>query len=100
MDNYKSGHYVLGSDLIKHRGKTTRTIVTNPEANYFIENLDTLDFEFGVVPMAFANRPDLISNVFYATPKHWWLLSIMNNEPDPFEGFSSGERIRIPTNVT
>lgn len=93
-------HYVIGSDLIEHRGKTTQTIVTSSEANNFVINLDSLKSKMGFVPRAFANRPDLISNTFYGTPRSWWLLAMINNWPDPFENFNAGQRITIPEDAT
>tara|TARA_Y100000310_G_scaffold133243_1_gene132155 strand:+ start:712 stop:1020 length:309 start_codon:yes stop_codon:yes gene_type:complete len=92
-------HYSIGYDLIEHKGKVTKTIVTNSDANVFVQDLDFLDYEIGFVPIEFANRPDLIANTFYGSPKDWWLLAMINNKPDPFEGFSINERIIIPKNV-
>ena len=94
-----SDHYIAGSDIVEHRNKLTRTIVTNEHANNFVRNLDSLDYRFGIVPAVFAHRPDLLSNVFFGSPRHWWLFLVMNNEPDPFEGLGIGERIKIPTDA-
>jgi hypothetical protein len=63
----------------------------------FLDNLDrSFEVEYGYVPAGFEHRPDLIANVFYGSPKNWWLLCVINNIVDPFEGFNVGERIAIP----
>tara|TARA_Y100000310_G_C20591788_1_gene768463 strand:+ start:246 stop:551 length:306 start_codon:yes stop_codon:yes gene_type:complete len=89
-------HYSIGADSIVHRGKVTKTIVTNLEANNFVANMDSIKSKIGFIPRAYANRPDLISNIFYASPRSWWLLSMINNWSDPFENFNVGQRITIP----
>ena len=38
----------------------------------------------------------LISNLFYGSPKYWWLLMLVNNITDPSEGFVLNEKILIP----
>ena len=56
----------------------------------------SFDYEVGYVPAGYEHRPDLISNVFYGTPKNWWLLMLVNSITDPFEGFNENDQILIP----
>ena len=80
-----------------HRGKVTRTTVfselfealhAKPQ-NYF-------QFKAGKVPYQYANRSDLMSELFFDSYELYWLLHLSNSVEDPFEGFNSGERIFIP----
>jgi len=50
----------------------------------------------GFVTAGFEHTPDLLSNVFYGSPDKWWLLMLVNNINDPFEGFKVQDRILIP----
>jgi hypothetical protein len=50
----------------------------------------------GYIPAGYEHRPDLISNLFYGSPKNWWLLMLVNSVEDPFEGFNVGDSILIP----
>ena len=91
------GPYVLGSNTVKHRGVLTTTIVNTPEyESFLIDPLGSYEYEVGYVPAGYEHRPDLISNVFYGTPKNWWLLMLVNSINDPFEGFKQNDRILIP----
>ena len=89
-------HYSTGVDQIRHKGKVTLTSVTNAEANLFLKTLDTQDMIVAYVKNGFEHRPDLISELFYNTPTYDWLLMIINNVDDPFEGFNVGDRILLP----
>jgi hypothetical protein len=93
----KLGPYSLDSQIIKHKGASVRTIINSPNFDNLIQNLDTeYEYDIGFVPNGYEHRPDLISNVFYGSPKNWWLLMLVNNISDPFEGFYVNQRILIP----
>ena len=80
-----------------HRKVVTTTILNTSEFDNLSKNLDTAyEYEIGYVPAGYEHRPDLISNVFYGSPKNWWLLMYVNGINDPFEGFKTDERILIP----
>ena len=80
-----------------HKNITTNTIVNAKKFDLLLENLDNAyEYEVGYVPAGYAHRPDLISNVFYGTPKNWWLLMLVNSIDDPFEGFNENDLILIP----
>jgi len=39
----------------------------------------TVSYKTWKIPPKYANRPDLISNLFYGTPELWWIISSYNN---------------------
>lgn len=83
-----SSPYSIGFLDVKHRDATVRTIFNSPEVDSMIASFRRLyDFEIGYIPEGYQHRPDLISNIFYGSPKYWWLLMLVNNISDPFEGF-------------
>lgn len=87
----------IGDFVILHKGIITHTPVGTNEYDLLVENIDSLfNYEIGYIPVGAAHRPDLISNVFYNSPSYWWLLMLVNNVTDPFEGFNVGDRILIP----
>jgi len=93
----KASHYTLGFLDVKHKGKVTKTSVGSKEADKLITIMDkAYEYEVAYVPAGYANRPDLISDIFYDTAANWWLILLANNIPDPFEGLNVGDRILIP----
>lgn len=97
MKANSSSPYSIGFLDIKHRDATVRTIFNSNEVDSMIASFDSFyQFEIGYVPEGYQHRPDLISNVFYGSPKYWWLLMLVNNISDPFEGFYVNQKILIP----
>ena len=97
MANTDRGPYTLDEVRVQHRSVTTNTIVNSEKFDSLLEDLENaFEYEVGYVPAGYAHRPDLISNVFYGTPKNWWLLMLVNSVDDPFEGFNENDRILIP----
>ena len=91
------GPYSKDVNSVRHRQVITTTIVNTTSFDNTLESLETAyDYEVGFVPPGFEHRPDLISNVFYGTPDKFWLLMLVNNISDPFEGFKVNDRILIP----
>ena len=91
------GPYSLDVNHVKHRNVTTTTIINSTKFDAIIEDLDTAyEYEVGYIPAGYEHRPDLISNVFYGSPKNWWLLMLVNGIADPTEGFRPNQRILIP----
>ena len=90
-------HYQTGVDEITHKNRITLTSTTNLAANQFIQEIDT-QFEYVVayIKAGFEHRPDLISELFYDTPTFDWLIMMINNISDPFEGLNVGDRILLP----
>lgn len=97
MKANSSSPYSIGFLDIKHRDATVRTIFNSNEVDSMIASFGSFyQFEIGYVPEGYQHRPDLISNVFYGSPKYWWLLMLVNNISDPFEGFYVNQKILIP----
>ena len=91
------GPYSLDVNKVRHRNVLTTTIVNTPKFDSILSDLDSAyKYEVGYVPNGYEHRPDLISNVFYGTPKNWWLLMLVNSISDPNEGFKINDKILIP----
>jgi|TARA_R110002124_G_scaffold62661_1_gene171230 hypothetical protein len=91
------GPYSLDYNQVLHRDVTTTTILNTPKFDSMLSNLgDAYEYEVGYVPAGYEHRPDLIANVFYGSPKNWWLLMLVNGISDPAEGFVPNQRIIIP----
>jgi len=91
------GPYSIDYKAYKHRKATVTTILNSTQFDNILENLDTAyKYSVGYIPAGFEHRPDLISDLFYGTPDKWWLLMLVNNISDPFEGFNVNDRILIP----
>ena len=89
--------YNYGVKRIKHRNVIVTTSLSSEGMDNLLKNLpDNLEVRNGRVPVEFAHRPDLISNIFYNTPGYWWLLMLVNGIDDPYEGFREGDPILIP----
>ena len=91
------GPYNFDEVIVKHRNITTNSIVNAKKFDVILNNLeDAYDYEIGYIPPEYAHRPDRISNLFYGSPKNWWLLMLVNGVEDPFEGFNANDVILIP----
>jgi|TARA_R110002020_G_scaffold22920_9_gene76866 hypothetical protein len=91
------GHYRLGYDYVKHKGRVTITTTTNKKANRTLSDIEnTFECDIGYVPVGYEHRPDLISDLFYDSPRNDWLILLVNNIEDPFEGLNVGDRILLP----
>jgi hypothetical protein len=45
-------------------------------------------------------RLDIVSNDFYGTPKHWWILALANKMGKGTMYVTPGARLRIPAHPT
>lgn len=91
------GPYETDAKIVSHRNVRTTTIFNSKKFDSILGDLENYyEYEVGYVPEGYEHRPDLISNVFYGTPKNWWLLMLVNNITDPFEGFFVNQKIVIP----
>lgn len=88
-------HYNLGSQTIKHRGKSIE-IADSKALSDYIASLEGIKVEVGYIPAGFEHRPDLISNLFYNTVTKDWLIMMFNNISDPFQQLNVNDRILIP----
>lgn len=53
------------------------------------------------VPSEFNQRPDLMSQQQYGTPRLWWVFSVRNPDifEDPINDFISGTEFYVPANI-
>ena len=97
MASTNRGPYSLDEVTVDHRNIKTNTIVNSEKFDLLLNNLDdAYEYEVGYIPAGYAHRPDLIANLFYGSPKNWWLLMLVNGVSDPFEGFNENDKILIP----
>jgi hypothetical protein len=54
-----------------------------------------------IIPPEFNQRPDLLSNQEYGTPRLWWVFCMRNPDLiiDPINDFVAGLEIYIPINI-
>ena len=54
-----------------------------------------------IIPAAFDQRPDLLSQQEYGTPGLWWVFAIRNPDLiiDPIQDFVAGLEIYIPSDI-
>lgn len=88
-------HYTIGSNQESHKGVKITTIVGNINADNYIESINFENYKTGFIPPEYANRPDLISTVFYGDPDRFWYLCLISNKYDVFEDFKVGSRIAL-----
>lgn len=57
--------------------------------------------EIAIVPSEFNQRPDLMSQQQYGTPRLWWVFAVRNPDvfSDPINDFVSGTKFYIPSNI-
>lgn len=89
-------HHSIACNKVTHRGVVLSDVVTSQEFQDYILSLDSIPYQTGSIPPGYENRPDLISNLFYYTPKMDWLILWFNNLDDPFQNLNISEKILIP----
>jgi hypothetical protein len=54
-----------------------------------------------IIPPEFNQRPDLLSNQEYGTPRLWWVFCMRNPDLiiDPINDFVAGLEIFVPVNI-
>jgi len=54
-----------------------------------------------IIPPEFNQRPDLLSQQEYGTPRLWWVFCLRNPDlmADPINDFVSGLEIFVPDNI-
>lgn len=97
MANPNSSRYSIGVTEYQHKGKTITSVVGDKSFDKLTRFSESIySYDVGYIPAGYEHRPDLISDLFYNTPGYWWLLMLVNNITDPFEGFNVNDRILIP----
>ncbi len=54
-----------------------------------------------IIPPQYDQRPDLLSQAEYGTPRLWWVFSVRNPDLiiDPIQDFVAGLQIYVPANI-
>lgn len=83
------------------RYSNLRRLLDEDTGKYFHENWIqkfikvSSDDQYCTVELYQKDRLDIISNIYYSTPKYWWVIAIANNIIDPFD-IPIGTTLRIP----
>lgn len=87
--------------------KDTSQYKLTPIRNWYLDlwvpqNVPKNDFDkIILIPPEFDQRPDLLSNQEYGTPRLWWVFAMRNPNLiiDPINDFVAGLEIYIPQNI-
>jgi len=87
--------------------RETSQYLTTPIKNWYLDILvprtvpSTPYDTIAVVPPEFNQRPDLMSQQQYGTPRLWWVFAMRNPDlfVDPIGDFVSGTQFYIPSNI-
>ena len=87
--------------------KDTSQYLLTPVKNWYLDlwvprTVIKSDFDkIIIIPPSFDQRPDLLSQQEYGTPKLWWVFALRNPDliVDPINDFVSGLEIYIPQNI-
>ena len=89
--------YTAGVVTQTHRGRGVTTSTGSNSFDQYTKHITKITkVKEGFVPAGFENRPDLIADLFYNSSAEWWRVMVLNNVPDPFEGFNLHDRILFP----
>lgn len=87
--------------------KETSQYLNTPVKNFYLDiyvprNVPSSPYDkIAIVPPAFNQRPDLMSQQEYGTPRLWWVFAVRNPDlfSDPIGDFLSGTQFYIPANI-
>lgn len=87
--------------------KDTSQYLSTPVKNWYLDlwvprPVPKNEFdEIFIIPPAYDQRPDLLSQEKYGTPRLWWVFAMRNPNVliDPIQDFVSGLEIYIPANI-
>lgn len=87
--------------------KDTSPYLLTPIKNWYLDlwvprQVPKSDFDkIVVIPPEFDQRPDLMSQDQYGTPRLWWVFAVRNPDLiiDPINDFVAGLEIYIPDNI-
>ena len=68
---------------IFHESWFQKVVARTSEDSYYVVTLET------------ENRLDMVANLFYNSPRYWWVVALANYIIDPFD-IPRGTRLRIP----
>ena len=88
--------------------KDTSQYLSTPIKDWYLDimvsrNVPKNDFDKIIkIPPAYDQRPDLLSNAEYGTPRLWWVFAVRNRSTikDPVFDFVAGTKIYIPKITT
>lgn len=75
-----------------------------PTTDFYLDQWESISFdetendEYIILPSRLENRPDLLANEYYGTPRLWWVVMVANKDTvvDPLRDLKAGTEIRIP----
>lgn len=87
--------------------KTTSEYSLTPVRDFYLDlwvprKVPKNDFDkIIIIPPEFDQRPDLLSQQEYGTPRLWWVFCLRNPDlmADPINDFVAGLQIYIPENI-
>jgi hypothetical protein len=87
--------------------KNTSQYSLTPIQNWYLDiwvprSVPSSDYDsIIIIPPSFNQRPDLLSQQEYGTPRLWWVFAIRNPDLiiDPINDFLSGLQIYVPANI-
>ena len=79
-------------NALTHKGKTILTTVGHSAGDSLFGGSNLGE---SYIPAGYQHRPDLISNLFFGDPSHWWIILGKNGLTDPFESLNVGDRINL-----
>ena len=92
---------------MSQNSKDTSQYTLTPIKNWYLDiwvprSVPKNDFDkIMIIPPEFNQRPDLLSQQEYGTPKLWWVFCLRNPNLiiDPINDFIAGIEIYIPINI-
>ena len=92
--------YSFGSVTVRHKNANIKTVFGSLGFDDLLSTyIEKFTYREAYVPLGYEHRPDLIANLFLGDPNFWWLILLINNIDDPFEGLNSGDKILLPNNL-
>lgn len=90
-----------------NNSKETSPYISTPVKDWYLDlwvsrDVPASDFDkILVIPPEYNQRPDLLSQVEYGTPRLWWVFCVRNPDliNDPIEDFVAGLEIYVPANI-
>lgn len=90
-----------------HNLKNSSQYYNTPVNNWYLDILVPADVpssefdNFITIPPKYNQRPDLLSQDQYGTPRLWWVFAVRNPDIliDPINDFVAGTTIFVPTNI-
>jgi hypothetical protein len=90
-----------------NNSKDTSPYISTPIKDWYLDlwvarDVPKSDFDkIIIIPPEYDQRPDLLSQAEYGTPRLWWVFCVRNPDliNDPIEDFVAGLEIFVPANI-